>query len=43
MAAVASADISLLDDFRFDRHGRVLFRQDQRGVFAPVAIGMAKR
>jgi adenylate cyclase len=39
MAAVASADISLLDDFRFDRHGRVLFRQDQRGVFAPVAIG----
>src|SRR5438477_5330905 len=39
MAAVASADISLLDDFRFDRRGRVLLRQDQRGVFVPVAIG----
>src|SRR5438270_7835802 len=39
MAAVASADISLLDDFRLDRLGGVLFRRDQRGVFLPVAIG----
>ena len=39
MAAVASADISLLDDFRLDRLGGVLFRRDQQGVFVPVAIG----
>ena len=39
MAAVASADISLFDDFRFDRRGGVLFRRAQEGVFVPVAIG----
>src|SRR5436190_20770595 len=39
MAAVASADISLLDDFRLDRLGGVLFRRAQEGVFVPVAIG----
>jgi len=39
MAAVASADISLFEDFRLDRLGGVLFRRDQQGVFVPVAIG----
>src|SRR5437016_4209642 len=39
MAAVASADISLFDDFRFDRRGGVLFRRAQEGVFVPLAIG----
>src|SRR2546423_1488905 len=39
MDAVASVDISLFDDFRFDRRSRVLFRRAQEGVFVPVAIG----
>src|SRR5947207_15133418 len=39
MAAVASADISLFEDFRLDRRGGVLFRRAQEGVFVPVAIG----
>ena len=39
MAAVASADISLFEDFRLDRRGGVLFRRDQQGVFVPLAVG----
>src|SRR5947207_971098 len=39
MAAVGSADISLFEDFRFDRRGGVLFRRDQQGVLVPLVIG----
>ena len=34
-----AADIFLFDGFRLDRRDGGLFRQDERGVFAPVAIG----
>jgi DNA-binding winged helix-turn-helix (wHTH) protein len=38
-ALLATGDIFLFDGFRPDRRGGGLFRQDDRGVFAPVAIG----
>ena len=39
MDARAAADIFLVEGFRLDRPGGVLFRRDQQGVFAPIAIG----
>jgi adenylate cyclase len=39
MDALAAADIFLFEGFRLDRRGGVLFRRDQQGVFAPIAIG----
>src|SRR6266446_10144768 len=39
MDALAAADVSLFEGFRLDRRAGVLFRQDQQGVFAPIAIG----
>src|SRR6266436_8061194 len=39
MEALSSADISLFEGFRLDRRGGVLYRRDERGVFAPMAIG----
>src|SRR5438445_733111 len=35
----AAADIFLVEGFRLDPRGGVLFRRDQQGVFAPIAIG----
>ena len=35
----ASSDVFLFADFRFDRGGGGLFRRDDQGAFAPVAIG----
>ena len=37
MQTLATSETSLFEGFRLDRRG--LFRQDERGVFAPVAIG----
>jgi DNA-binding winged helix-turn-helix (wHTH) protein len=34
-----TADIYLFEGFRLDRFDGGLFRQDERGVFVPVAIG----
>jgi TolB-like protein/DNA-binding winged helix-turn-helix (wHTH) protein/cytochrome c-type biogenesis protein CcmH/NrfG len=39
MDALASDDVLLFDDFRLDRRGGGLFRRDEHGAFAPVAIG----
>jgi adenylate cyclase len=39
MDAVATPDISLFADFRLDRRGGALYRRDEQGVFAPLAIG----
>ena len=39
MDALAAADISLFEGFRLDRRGGVLYRRDEHGVFAPIAIG----
>jgi adenylate cyclase len=39
MDALAATDIFLGEGFRFDRRGGVLFRRDQQGVSAPIAIG----
>ena len=39
MDALAAADIFLVEGFRLDRRGGVLFRRDQQGVFTPIAIG----
>ena len=39
MKMFASSDIFLFGDFRFDRAGGGLFRRDDHGAFAPVAIG----
>src|SRR5438445_8393266 len=39
MEALSSADISLFEGFRLDRRGGVLYGRDERGVFAPMAIG----
>jgi TolB-like protein len=39
MDALTATDISLFEGFRLDRRGGVLFRRDQQGVFAPIAIG----
>ena len=38
-ALLATGDIFLFDGFRLDRRGGGLFRGDERGVFAPLAIG----
>jgi DNA-binding winged helix-turn-helix (wHTH) protein len=37
--APSSADICLFGEFRLDRRNGVLFRRDQHGVFAPLAMG----
>jgi adenylate cyclase len=39
MDALAATDIFLGEGFRLDRRSGVLFRRDQQGVFAPIAIG----
>src|SRR5882672_10338593 len=39
MVALSSTESSLFEGFRLDRRAGVLFRQDERGVFAPMAIG----
>ena len=39
MHAPSSADIWLFGEFRLDRRIGVLFRRDERGVFAPLAMG----
>jgi DNA-binding winged helix-turn-helix (wHTH) protein len=39
MKMPASSDIFLFGDFRLDRVGGGLFRRDEQGAFAPVAIG----
>src|SRR4051794_8601787 len=39
MTAIASADISVFDDFCLDRRGGVLLRRDHQGVFVPVVLG----
>ena len=39
MDARAATDIFLGEGFRLDRRGGVLFRRDQQGVSAPIAIG----
>jgi adenylate cyclase len=39
MAALASSEVLLFEDFRFDRCGGGLFRRDGNDGFAPVAIG----
>jgi DNA-binding winged helix-turn-helix (wHTH) protein len=39
MHAPSSVGISLFGSFRFDRRGGLLFRRDERGVFAPLAMG----
>jgi TolB-like protein/DNA-binding winged helix-turn-helix (wHTH) protein len=39
MAAIASIDVSLFEDFRFSPRAGVLSQRDQRGVFVPLAIG----
>ena len=38
MEALATGDIFLFEGFRLHRRGGGLFREDERGVFAPVAI-----
>jgi TolB-like protein len=40
MELSGSADRILLEGFRLDRRGGCLFRVDQRGVMAPVALGL---
>jgi pentatricopeptide repeat protein len=37
--APSSAEISLFGEFRLDRRRGVLFRKDERGVFAPLVMG----
>jgi TolB-like protein/Tfp pilus assembly protein PilF len=39
MDAPSSTESSLFEGFRLDRRAGVLFRRDERGVFAPTAIG----
>jgi TolB-like protein/DNA-binding winged helix-turn-helix (wHTH) protein len=39
MDASSSTEGSLFEGFRLDRRAGVLFRRDERGVFAPMAIG----
>src|SRR5882672_8191835 len=39
MVALSSTESSLFEGFRLDRRAGVLFRRDERGVFAPLAIG----
>ena len=37
---LATGDIFLFEEFRFDRHGEGLSRRDEHGVFVPVPIGV---
>src|SRR6516225_5175520 len=37
---LATADIFLFEEFRLDRQGDGLSRRDERGVFAPISIGL---
>jgi TolB-like protein/class 3 adenylate cyclase/DNA-binding winged helix-turn-helix (wHTH) protein/Tfp pilus assembly protein PilF len=39
MEALASSEVFLFDDFRLDWRGGGLFRRDDNGTFAPVAVG----
>jgi TolB-like protein/DNA-binding winged helix-turn-helix (wHTH) protein/Tfp pilus assembly protein PilF len=39
MDTLSSTESSLFEGFRLDRRAGVLFRRDERGVFAPMAIG----
>src|SRR3984893_4240331 len=39
MDASSSTESSLFEGFRLDRRAGVLFRRDERGAFAPTAIG----
>src|ERR1700731_1084442 len=39
MEAPSSTESSLFEGFRLDRRAGVLFRRDERGAFAPMAIG----
>ena len=39
MVRLVTADVFLFEDLRLDRRGGGLFRADERGDFAPVAIG----
>src|SRR6266446_10180570 len=39
MDAPSSTENSLFEGFRLDRRAGVLFRRDERGIFAPMAIG----
>ena len=39
MDALGRGDVFLFEGFRLDRRGGGLFRRDERGVFAPMAIG----
>src|SRR6266478_7205969 len=39
MDAPSSTESSLFEGFRLDRHAGVLYGRDERGVFAPMAIG----
>ena len=39
MHALGSSEVSQFEEFRLDRRGGGLFRRDDSGVFAPVAIG----
>ena len=39
MEALASSEVFRFEDFRLDRRGGGLFRRDDSGAFAQVAIG----
>jgi DNA-binding winged helix-turn-helix (wHTH) protein len=39
MEVLASSEVFLFEDFRLDRRGGGLFRRDEKGAFAPVAVG----
>src|SRR5215471_13132845 len=39
MEVLASSEVFLFEDFRFDRHSGGLFRRDNDGTFAPAPIG----
>jgi hypothetical protein len=39
MDALVTVNVFLFEAFRFDRRAGGLFRRDEGGVFAPVAIG----
>ena len=39
MEALASSELFRFEDFRLDRHGGGLSRRDDKGAFAPVAVG----
>ena len=39
MHALGSSEVSQFEEFRLDRRGGRLFRRDDSGIFAPMAIG----